>query len=169
MRNNGMYAYRPRECGFALLEMVVSIGLIAASLFALSGTAQLAYRATIEASNRVRAGFIFEEGFEAMRSIRDGGWLAIANLALNQTYYLAFSGGAWRATTTAQTIDSSPAGGFTRSLVVRQVLRDASFTIASAGTVDPNARKIEMTVLWSERGRTAEITSATYFANIFLE
>lgn len=151
--------------GFALLEIVVSVGLIATTLFALSGTVQLAYRAAIEASDRVRAGFLLEEGAEALKTIRDDTWLSIKNLALNQPHYLVFSGGRWNATTSLQTIDLL----FTRSLIVREVFRDASQNIASSGTSDADTRKIEMMVAWTERGRDLKSEGITYLTNLFLE
>ena len=151
--------------GFAILEIVVSVGLIAASLFALAGTAQLAYRATIEASDRTRAGFLLEEGFEAVKTIRDNSWSGIKNLALDQPQYLEFSGGRWNTTTTPQTTD----GIFTRSFIVRAVLRDAAENIAPAGASDPNTRKIEFSVAWDERGRNLTMSGVSYLTNLFLE
>ena len=156
MRNN---------LGFGLLEIVVAIGVITASLFALSATARIAYVATVEASDRVRAGFLLEEGFEAVKTIRDSGWATIQNLTLDQPYYLVFSGAAWQATTTAQIIDAI----FTRSFVARSVLRDASYNIASSGANDADARKIEFTISWSERARSLTMNGVTYLMNLFLE
>ena len=121
--------------------------------------------ATVEASDRVRAGFLLEEGFEAVKTIRDAGWATIQSLTLDQPYYLVFSGGAWQATTSLQTIDAV----FERSFTVRPVLRDASYNIASAGANDADARKIEFTISWNERARPITMTGVTYLTNLFLE
>ncbi|MBI1957591.1 MAG: hypothetical protein HYS44_04030 [Candidatus Niyogibacteria bacterium] len=153
------------DAGFAILEIVISVGLIATALFALSGVARLAYRATTEASDRTRAGFLLEEGFEAIKTIRDTSWAAIENLTPDQSLYLVFSGGQWSATTSPQTTDSI----FTRSVVVRAVLRDASQNIAASGTNDPDTRKVEVSVAWNERGRMLVASSTTYVTNLFLE
>lgn len=158
MRNN-------RPFGFGLLEIVISIGILATTLFAFSGAVRVAYRAAADASDRVRANFLMEEGFEAAKTIRDTSWLTIKNLAVNQTYYLVFLGGQWSVTTTANTADTI----FTRSFVVRSILRDASYNIAASGANDPDARKIEMTVSWNERGRALTVSGASYLENIFLE
>ncbi len=158
MRNNGF-------AGFGLLEVVVATAIIATALFAFSGTVRVAYRAAADASDRVRANFLMEEGFEAVKTIRDNGWTTIKNLTLNQTYYLVFSGGQWSATTTANTTDTV----FTRSFIVRSISRDASYNIAPSGANDPDARKIELSVSWNERGRALTVSGVTYLENIFLE
>ncbi|MBI2039313.1 MAG: hypothetical protein HYT22_03500 [Candidatus Niyogibacteria bacterium] len=151
--------------GFAVLEIVVSVSLIAVALFALSGTARLAYRAIGEASDRIRAGFLLEEGFEALKTIRDDSWSSIENLALDQPYYLEFSGGRWNATTSPQLADSL----FTRSFTVRAVFRDGTENIAPSGTSDPNTKKVELSVAWSERGRNLQVSGVAYLTNLFLE
>lgn len=151
--------------GFGLLEIVLAIALISGSLFALTAVSQVAFRATEEASDRVRASFLLEEGFEALKLIRDDSWINISSLNNDQTYYLIFSGGSWQTTSSPEIIE----GLFTRSFVSKEVLRDGAYNIASSGTSDGEIRKVEMSIIWDQRGVAREIKGTTYLANIFLE
>lgn len=152
------------ERGFGLLEIIFASAVLSVLLFALMAAGNIALRATGEALHRTQAAFLFEEGFEALKTIRDQNWDAFAALTPNQRYYLVFSDSRWQATTTAVA-----AGIFTRTVQLGAVMRDESDNIASTGVEDPDTKKAEITVRWQERGQEKEITGMSYFPNMFLE
>ena len=151
--------------GFGLMEIIISITLISVSLFAFATVSRIAFRAVLESSDRQRGGFLLEEGFEAIKTIRDDGWTNISSLTLDMSYHLVFSGGTWSATTSSQLID----GIFTRTFMLGEVFRNASDNIASSGTSDPGTRRMEIEVTWEERGDERTMSAVSYITNIFLE
>lgn len=154
-----------QQFGFGLLEIIVAISLIAISLFSLGIAGRIAHRAADEASREAQAYVLLEEGFEATRIIRDQSWSSVSSLNVSTTYYLFFESNMWQTTTAPQQID----GIFTRSFVLQNIYRDASDAIAPSGILDPDARKLEMTVSWQEPGETRSIEGKSYLMNIFLE
>lgn len=151
--------------GFGLMEIIISITLISVSLFAFATVSRIAFRAVLESSDRQRGGFLLEEGFESIKTMRDDGWANISSLTLDMPYHLIFSEGTWSATISSQLID----GIFTRTFILREVFRDTSDNIASSGTSDPDARRMEIKVTWEERGDERTMSAVSYITNIFLE
>ena len=152
------------ENGFGLLEIVFATAILSTLLFSLMAAGNIALRATNEALHRTQAAFLFEEGFEALKTIRDQNWNAFAALAPDQQYYLVFADGQWTATATAGTV-----GIFTRTVQLDPVKRDELDNIVLAGAEDPDTKKAEITVRWQERGEEKKITGMSYFPNTFLE
>ena len=151
--------------GFGLIEIIISITLISVSLFAFATVSRIAFRAVLESSDRQRGGFLLEEGFESIKTMRDDGWANISSLTLDMSYHLIFSEGTWSATISSQLID----GIFTRTFILREVFRDTSDNIASSGTSDPDTRRMEIEVTWEERGDERTMSAVSYITNIFLE
>lgn len=150
--------------GFGLIEIVISITLISVALFAFATTSRIAFRAVNEASDRQRAGFLAEEGIEALKTIRDDDWTNISLLTLNQSYHLVFLGGVWNATTTVQLID----GLFTRTFTLSEVFRDpANDNIASSGESDSDTRKVKIEIDWQTYNATRTTEAITYITNLF--
>lgn len=153
--------------GIALIEIIVGVAIIASSFLMLGNIAQLTVRLADVGTQRLQAVFLLSEGIEAVRAARDRGWTAaIAPLGTSTAYYLRFNGAGnqWEITATAQSID----GIFTRSFLLPEVERNGSDDIvASGGTVDPDTRRIDMTVAWSNRGRAYEEAISTYITDLF--
>ncbi len=80
---------------------------------------------------------------EAVRVIIDSGW---TSFAVDGTYHLASGSGAWvmPMPTGAETVN-----GFTRSVVVSDVYRDATGAIGLSGTPDPSTKKVDAIVSWN--------------------
>ncbi|HEY4511765.1 MAG TPA: type II secretion system protein [Candidatus Paceibacterota bacterium] len=148
--------------GFSMVEMVVGLGILAVAFSALFGTYRAYLKAALKTTDTLKAAYLLEEGLESVRLLRDTGFTAnIAPLASGTSYYLAWSGGTWKSTTSAQTID-----GFSRSFRIASIYRDASQDIASSGTLDNNTKKVDMMVAWTGRGATTTETISTYLSNI---
>lgn len=147
--------------GFGFVETVVGVGIAAAVLIGILAAFQAYLRSALYLPERVQANFLAEEGLEALRIIRDGGWAPFS--ALSGTRYLAYdAAGGWTATTTPQYID-----GMLRSFVLSNVNRGAGDDIvASGGTNDPYTKRADVTVAWVEKGATSTLTLSTYFTDI---
>ncbi len=157
---------RYESSGFGLVETIVGAAIMGLVLISLGEIGRFTLRVVDEASLKLRAAFLAEEGVEAVRAIRDTGWSAnIAPLPLGQDYYLRFSGGIWILDPMSQPkVDNI----FDRRVVFGEVKRNASDDIVSAGGVsDPDAKKVTVRVSWATRGGTASTTMATYLTNLF--
>lgn len=152
--------------GFGLIETVVGTAILLVVLLGLVQAGQYAFRLVSDANMKIRASFLAEEGIEAMRLLRDAGWSAnIAPVANGIDYYPAFSGGAWQI---SQTPASLVDGIFDRRVLFSAVYRDANDVIAaSGGALDPDTKKVTVSVNWTNRGRGATTTISTYFTNLF--
>ena len=154
-----------KKTGFTLVEAVVSVAVIGIVLVSLSGVSAFLTRASNGNTAKIQALFLAEEGIEIMRILRDQGWTTnIASISLNSPFYLSFTGGNWQKSATNVFID----GLFERKVTLESVQRDSSSNIVSSGgTVDPNIKKIIVSVSWSTRGATTTKSLSTYLANNF--
>lgn len=136
--------------GFGLLEIIVAVAIISGSLFALAEVSALAVRLTQTALTKHQALFLAEEGMENARFARDTNWAAL----------LASAG--------TETIDS-----FTRTAALENVYRrDSDDDIVSADspdlkTLDPNTKKITVTVSWQTQKGAANTILSAYLTNLF--
>jgi len=159
----------PKNRGFGLLEIVIASAIIAGTIFSLAFVFLISHKLANESSNEIRANFLAEEGLEALRFLRDRSWSAnLASLNTSTTYYLSFnsSNSSWSiGTSNPGTIDNL----FTRSFTVENVNRNASDNIVpTGGSNDPDTRKFNVTISWTERGGAAlSTTVSTYLTDIF--
>ena len=155
--------------GFGLVEVLVGSSIIAAVLISLLGVAGNFIRVSHATVRTTQGVYLLEEGVEASRLIRDGGWTAnIVPLSVGATYRFAWdtSTDTWVPTTTIHYID----GMFDRTFTLSDVYRNADDDIAGSGTLDPNTRLVTVTVSW--RGPSEATTSksiSTYITNFFLD
>src|SRR3989344_2907801 len=151
--------------GFGLLEIVIAVSIISGTIFSLSYVFIISHRLEAISSDKVRANFLAEEGLEAMRFLRDKSWNTnLSGLSVDTTYYLSFA----TTTSTWSVVTNGPAlidGLYMRTINVAAVERDASDDIVSSGgTVDPDSKKISVTMAWSGRGATSTVTISTYLS-----
>ncbi|MBI4121078.1 MAG: hypothetical protein HY457_02395 [Parcubacteria group bacterium] len=142
--------------GFGLLEIVISSAIISASLIALVTATQLSYKAVERALQRTQAEFLAEEGFEAIRTLRDAGWsAAIAPLINGTSYYPIFA----TSTSVWSLSPSDPGlklGLFTRTVVFTAVCRkDADDDIVDCDSATPHytdqgTREVVSRVEWGD-------------------
>ncbi len=160
--------FKSKEKGFTLVEILIGCAIMTTMIFALMASAQKGINLSDKALKQTQANMLLEEGAEAVRSIRDSAWSNISGLTLDTNYYLSYntSTNVWSLSTTpSATIDST----FTRTVVVSQVLRDATTEdIASSGNVDSRTKKITITVSWpTAEGTTISKDLPFYIADIF--
>ena len=158
----GAWNFRSRNSanGFGLVEIVVAIGIISVSLFALMQTEIVAIKLLRGEKENLEAMLLAEESLEAVRSLRDESWASnIAGVSDNTSYYPIVENGKWKLSAgTSSAIN----GKYQRSILFQPVVRNASDQIASSGTADPNTKKIIATVAWGNKNTkilTAYITN----------
>lgn len=148
--------------GFGLIEVVVGAAVISVAFLGLMSVANLSFKILQKSSNNIKAGFLLEEGAEAVKIIRDSGWDNISSLANGTSYYLSFNGATWATSTTPVYVDN-----FERKFVLSEVLRDANDDISSSGAADPDTKKVTIFVSWQEGGNAVIQTFSTYMTNLF--
>jgi hypothetical protein len=154
------------EKGVSIVEVIVGLTIISFALIGLSAAYELYVRAALRNTSAIKAIHLTEEGVEALRLLRDGGYAAtLGTLAPVITHYFSFSTttAVWTATTTPEIVD----GSFTRSFVVTNVYRNVSDDIASSGTLDPDTKKVAVTVAWGSGTSAESRTLTTYLTNLF--
>lgn len=128
--------------GQSLVEMLVVIGLSAIMLPALSLALVTSREGRAQEAERLRGTTLLTEADEAVRTVRQKEW---DQFAINGTYHPVVDSGTWALASGTETTN-----GFTRSIVISDVQRNASGVIvASGGTVDPSTKKVTSTVSWS--------------------
>ncbi|MEK9148351.1 MAG: hypothetical protein AAB650_02840 [Patescibacteria group bacterium] len=152
--------------GFGLVETVVGAAILSVVLFSLVQVGQFTFRLVDESNLKLRAAFLAEEGLEAVRIIRDTSWSnLIASSALDTDYFIEFTG----QTFALQLNPVPPSDGiYERRIRFSSVYRDANDDITTTGgALDPNTRRVSVTVSWANRGRLATTTISTYLSNLF--
>lgn len=153
-----------QKSGFGLVEIIIGVAIISASLFSLAAVSQISLRLAQTSRQNIKAGFLLEEGVEAVKFLRDAGWdTNIASLTAGVPYYLNFNGTSWESTYVNSYID----GVFERSFVIEDVYRDANDDIAESGDFDLNTKKISVFVSWETPTGTMTKSISTYITNIF--
>jgi len=103
---------------------------------------------------RVAAIPLSREAIEAVRTIREAGWEAFA---VNGTYHPATASGTWVLVAGGENIN-----GFTRSVVISDVMRDTSGNIVTTGgIIDPSSKRVDVNVGWTLPSVTT-ITTTQY-------
>lgn len=157
--------------GFGLVEIVIASAIISATIFSLVYVFVIATRLEAQASNKIRANFLAEEGLEVLRLLRDASWSSyLAPLNTSTTYYLSFNAAAsaWSiVTTNPGQIDGLFSRKITLENVSRAPLTDDIEATYNAANDDPDTKKINVEVSWNERGLASEIIVSTYLADIF--
>lgn len=120
-------------------------------------------KASRAVGKKIQANLLAQEGMEAARLMRDNSWQNISSLSDGNNYYLAWSSGAWATTTDNFFID----GVFERKLTVLNVYRDGNDDIAQSGTLDPNAKKVTVSVSFQDGFSTTTESVSAYIFNLF--
>jgi Tfp pilus assembly protein PilV len=114
--------------GSSLVEILLAVAIFGMFVTALAGSLLLGQEGAMTSGSRQRATKFAEEGVEAVKSIRDGGY---SSLPVDGNYGLVISGGKW---TLSGTSDTS--GIFTR--------------VVNLSTPSTGVRKITVTVTWAQ-------------------
>lgn len=158
-----MYFRSNKKSGFGMVEAIVAISII--GIFAVLAISVNTFFAEISMKNKnfITASFLAEEGFEAIKFLRDTSWNSnIQTLSNNTDYYLYFNS-SWIATTTIQSENN-----FYRTFSVNEVYRDGSGSIVSSGgTLDMGTKFVEIEVAWPTKTGTSTKILKGYITNIF--
>jgi hypothetical protein len=150
--------------GMSLVEVLVGATIIVVFIVVVVGFYNTLLKQAYSVTESVQASFLSEEGYEAIRTMRDRSWsTTITPLSTTTTYYLSFYSNQWVATTTNVFIDSL----FERKFTLGDVWRDVNDDIASSGTYDAGVKKVTMTLSWRKGGATTTKAVVSYIANIF--
>lgn len=159
-----MFGNKKNKGGFGMIEVVVGASIISLVAFSVASVATISTRLSNENANNTKAAFLMEEGVEAVKIMRDASWVNISSLNTTNDYYLTFNGLNWATTTSNVFID----GVFERKLRLEGVNRDANQDIVtSGGTLDPDIKKITVSVSWRVRSATTTKSISTYLTNMF--
>ena len=142
--------------GFSMIELLVAIGIITVTLTSLLGVINFSLRLMILTKETTLATVMVQEGFEAVRSIRDNDWTKL----IDGNHGLTSVAGEWDFLGTENVIS-----GFTRKILIESVSRnpatdDIEETYNSSNN-DPDTKKIIAIVSWKGK----EIKIATYLTN----
>lgn len=161
------FFFKNNNSGFTLVEVLIACAILSLCIIALMTASSKGIQTSSQALRQTQAGFILEEGAEAVKTIRDASWSNISSLTTGTTYYLSFSTSTntWSLSTTPPpTIDSI----FTRNVVLSAVNRDSNDDIASSGTLDARTKKVTVTVSWPiSDNTTSSKTLDFYISDIF--
>lgn len=150
--------------GFGLIEIVVGVSIVSICLFGLAAISELSLKSMGEALKSTKASFLLEEGMEAVKILRDAGWSQnLAVITPGEKKYLNFNGAGWQLNSSNLYIDDI----FERSFVLENVYRDSNDDITLSGTLDPDIRKITVSVAWYGRKGTTTKEITGYIANLF--
>src|SRR3989304_1284081 len=132
---------RPSNC-FAIVEVIVAMGLFAIVVSGGVGAAVKAFSVNRLGEEESYAHFLASEGIEAARAIAARNYYDIAN----GSYGLDDSTGQWEFSGSSNNFGSK----FTRTVVVSDVLRDIDGDIVeSGGSVDLFTKRIAVEVGWN--------------------
>ena len=145
--------------GFGLIEIlivgaVIGIGFVGLVAFLISSAST-----TFQITRNTEAAALAEEGMEAVRSMRDESWSLVSTAG---TYYPEISVDKWTLVSTDPGLIN---GLYTRTVVIDNVNRDTNDDIASSGTLDPNTKRVTVTVTWQENQKAEDVTIETYITN----
>lgn len=149
-----LVSIKSNQRGQSLVEVLLAIGLAGVILPGLITGLVASRGGKVQQEKRVDAVAFLKEAQEAVRSVRESGWTSIAT---NGTYHPTLSSNRWILSSGPETVN-----GLTRSIVISDVYRNSSGTIASSGgTLDPSTKKLFLTVSWTTP-IPASVTSTVY-------
>lgn len=150
--------------GFSLAEVLVVVFIASFSIFVVWQIYVLYIKISVSNPALFQASFLAEEGIEAVKFMRDYSWdQKIAPLSSGIDYTLTFSGTDWGVTTGPIFIENK----FDRRVTFSEVYRDITGNIVSSGNLDPNTKKVLVTVSWLKDNATTTRQITTYVSNIF--
>lgn len=146
--------------GQSLVELLLAIAFAGIILPVLIVSFVSSREGKPQQEQRIQAVSLLKETQEAVRSVREQGWSAFS---VDGTYHPVATASAW---SLAPGIEV--ANGFTRSLVISSVTRDASTgaIVSSGGVPDVSTKKVTASVSWS--GPLGSSVSATMYLTRYL-
>lgn len=130
-----------RQGGFSLVEILISIGVFSAIVFAAVGIFIVSQESVQIGRAKTKGVFHLKDYVEKVKNIKRHDW----DLLVNGTYVFAASGNDWelQTTTTGEVL-----GDYTRSVIIANAYRDITGALALSGTEDPSTKLITVNVSW---------------------
>ena len=156
------------KSGFGMVEILVAVFIFSLILGSLIAASNSYLSSAADNLRSTEAAYLAEEGVEAVKIIRDTGWANINAIPDNIDYYLYFNEASstnkiWNATSTFSQSDQT----FIRSFRLYSVYRDSNGRIITeGGTLDPNSKKVSVSVSWPSREGTTTKNLYAYITNI---
>lgn len=145
-----------KQVGQSIIEFIIAMALASIFLPGLITGLVASREGKAQQQQRLEATILFKEAQEAARIVREDSWSAFA---VNGTYHPVVSGNTWNLSSGSQVLN-----GYTRSIVISDVYRDASGNIVtSGGTLDPSTKKVITTVSW-ETPLPSSVSSTMYLS-----
>ncbi len=157
-----------KEKGMSLVEVIIASAIVLSALISIMGVYSAMATLSLRNTDSIQATFLAEEGVEIVRILRDKSWSNIASTTNYATYsfYWNNASSTWVSTTTIIKTDM-----FQRTAVYSPVYRDTNFNIttssSSPATLDPNSRKISITISWPSSNGTSTKVLDSYMFNTF--
>lgn len=157
-----------KKTGFALVEIVVAMGLVATFLPAIGVILSFNINSSSQGKNFSKAYQLAQEGMEAiiyLKAKNDPAWdwqNTPANTTTGEYYQPQQTGGSWQlgSTTTSPSITEDP---FTRTIEISEVRRCSHIVCEDPlALVDQNSRKIIVYVSWPEKNQIQEVKLESY-------
>ncbi len=158
-----MKNFSKNKMGIGAVEIVIGSAIISLVLLSVGTAMNSSIKASRAVAKKTQANFLVQEGVEALRIFRDNDWQNISDLSDGGNYYFVWSTGTWATTTNNTFIDET----FERKFTVLNAYRDGNDDIAQSGTLDPNTKKVTVSVSWREGLSTTTESISTYLINIF--
>ncbi len=144
--------------GQLLIELLVALGVSAILIPGITAGFVASRQGQAQQRQRLEATALAREAGEAIRVVRAAGW---SNVATTGTYHPVVAGSTWSLVSGTESIQ-----GYTRSIVIADVLRDASGVIVeSGGSLDPSTKHVTVAVSWGTPIASA-VTSAFYLTRL---
>ena len=151
------------EKGFSIVEILVVVFIVAVTLTSLLNLATFSLNRSTLIKQTIQANNIAQETVEIIRNFRDGtDWATdgLGTLTAGIPYYPQKSADnppKWQLSQVEETLN-----GFTRKVVLSNVMRDSNDNIVENGGVDdPGTKKAAITVSWRDK----KIELIAYFTN----
>jgi len=172
---NSMYSIflRKRNSGATLVEITIVIAIISVALASLVGIISFSFLSASVQKQSIQALALAQEAAEVVRAYRNGvqwdsndpanEYDGLGILSPGNSYHPEKSGGSpvqWKMIAGQETI-----GIFTRSIVFYNVQRNALSGDVGSGVLDPDTKKVVVSVSWSERGRPHSLELPFYITN----
>ena len=142
--------------GYLLIEMVITVALVALILPILLGGFFASRESGPQQKMRLQATALLKETETAVKAVRDGDWSSITT---NGTYYTQVQSNAWQLISGTQTLN-----GLTQAVAISDVRRDDQGRIVqSGGVTDPSTKQVTITISW-QIPQPSSVVSTLYLA-----
>jgi len=155
-----------QQKGISLIEALLAVALITTAFVSFLTLSSLNTKVNFQKANITRAKFLAQEAVEAIRNFRDSTeWEknGLGTLQSSISYHLEKTGSPlnWILVPGEKQI-----GKFTQKIVFENVYRDSNDNITlEGGTLDPDTKKVIITISWQEKAKEKKVEITTYLTN----